>query len=153
MGKLSPLEEVLSIRLSPKHHRSPILRPIAWCKILEASSLGCCRSGGAAVLIVSHLSPDLLCRLFQLRPGRFRIVRISELEAETIPLESRKNVEMHVEDLLHGGLAVREEEVDPFARQTGRADASGQSLGNPKEMSAGFFRKICKVRRMGIRDD
>ncbi len=63
-------------------------------------------------------APDPLRSPLQLLPaGPVRVIR-AESQAEAVTLEAGYDVQVDVEDLLAGRLAVREEEVDPFALQS-----------------------------------
>ena len=51
-----------------------------------------------------------------------------EAQSKAVASEPRKYVEMDVENLLHRRLAVRQEEIDPFATHAALTNCRGNSL-------------------------
>ena len=58
------------------------------------------------------------------------------LDAETVTQGAREHVQMNVEDLLEGGLAIGEKQVDSLAWQARPIHRSGQAVRHPEEVSA-----------------
>jgi hypothetical protein len=63
----------------------------------------------------------------------FRMVRVilwRESQTKAIPCEPWKHVEMDVEDLLHRRLAVRQQQVNPFAPHAALTNSRGHALSD-----------------------
>jgi hypothetical protein len=80
-------------------------------------------------------------------------IRWAEFEAKPIPLETWKDVQVDVKDLLPGYFAIGEEEVNALAPQITPVQSGSDALTNFEEMPAGFFVEGGQVRGVGDRDD
>src|SRR5207237_5350681 len=82
-----------------------------------------------AAAYAAPLTSDLLAEpardVVELLPWRGRTVVRRELDPEAVALPARDHMEVRVKDLLAGGRAVREKEVDRLAAQTGAAKGGG----------------------------
>jgi hypothetical protein len=76
-----------------------------------------------------------------------------EPEPEAVASESREDMQVHVKDLLHGGLAVRKEEVDTLALQTTRTLGSDDALRDLHEATSRLTFELGQVSDVSCRDD
>lgn len=87
-----------------------------------------------------ELGPDLPesgCGLVELGTWSDRVVG-REAQAEAIAFEAGKDVEMEMEDLLAGSLALGEEEVDAFATKNRAPQSCCRKLPDLEELRAVF---------------
>lgn len=78
---------------------------------------------------------NLLRGTFKCIPRRKLCVIRPELESEPVASEPREDMQVHVEDFLHGGLTIGEEKVHAFAPEATRALCCGNALCNLHEVT------------------
>ena len=76
-----------------------------------------------------------LGNLIQLRSfGAPGVILRAEFQSESIASKSWKNMEVNMEDLLHGGFTVSEEEVHSFTGQATRPQSGGGGVTDPHKI-------------------
>lgn len=75
------------------------------------------------------------------------------VDREAVTGRSRDDVEVGVGHLLEGDFAVRQEEVDPVARQTRRAQSRGEPLTHDEQVRPEILGDVCERRKVVVRDD
>lgn len=73
--------------------------------------------------------------------------------SEAIALKPRNHVQVHMKDLLPGGLAICQEQVDTLGFQTRLSDGRREFLCRFEECTADTWVKVSKVRGVPHRND
>jgi hypothetical protein len=81
-----------------------------------------------------------------------RVVR-TQPQPEPVPLIARKNVQVHVEDILHRGLAVSKEEIHPLAAKPSSAKSRREPMSNTHEVGGHFCIEVRHKRGVFVRDN
>jgi hypothetical protein len=81
------------------------------------------------------------------------VILRTELQSETVVPETREDVQVYVEDFLHGSLAISKEEIHAFTRDAARSECSGRCVTKTHEIGRLVGINISKVRGMPHRND
>ena len=86
--------------------------------------------------------------MLQAFPCNWLSVLRRKAKPEPVSVETRKDVEMHMEHLLPRGLSVGQEEVDTVSPEARPSNSSSKSLSHAEQMAAQGRLKIRKVWRV-----
>ena len=87
--------------------------------------------------------PDVLGFFVEQVAGTGRPVRV---DAEAVTRETGEDVQMEVEDLLEGGLAVGEEHIHALTAQPGPPQRPADAVADPPDVHAGFLVQVLQAR-------